>query len=137
MENLWNVDIINKKEPTPKEILAIQANFLDEMTNGKLVASIRTVSAHPFLDKDASEFNDECFIHSFHIKVPSLDYTFTLLRLVHETIRVKPFQLYSNLTDKKYISDDIKELEKILKEIFGSKEVTGALTNLLSQAQGE
>lgn len=134
MENLWNKDFISKKEKTPKEILSIQAKFLEEMTNGKVLATIKTATAYPLLDKDASEFSEQCFVHSFYINIPSLDYSLTLLRLVHETIRLNPFQVYSNLTDKKYHGDDINELEGILKDIFGSPQVSEALKNLLAQA---
>lgn len=134
MENLWNKSIINKSELTPKEVLAVQANYLIEMTGGKLVGTIQTTSAFPYLNDDVNEFSSECFIHSFKISAPHLGYSFTLLRLVHETIKVKPYQVYSNLTEKKFTGNSIDDLEPILMEIINSKEVTNALSSLIAQS---
>jgi hypothetical protein len=66
---------------------------------------------------------------------PSLGYSFTLLRLAHPTLKIYPFAVYSNLTDKKYTGDSIDDLESILTEIFRTKEVVEALTSLATQSE--
>lgn len=136
MENLWNTKIINKTEPTPKDLLAIQAAYLTKMTNGKLVGSIMSLNVQPYSESDAREFKSECFLHSFRVSAPNLDYSFNLLRLVHETMKTKPFKLYSNLTGKKYDGASNEDLEKILKEILMSPEVEEAMSNLVAQSGG-
>ncbi|WP_281225468.1 hypothetical protein [Flavobacterium aquiphilum] len=133
MENLWNKIELKKTEPTPKEILSIQSNFLTEISNGKLQGNIGTITGQPFLNSDADDFNAECFIHTFRINVPELGYTFTLLRLAHETLKTSPYQIYSSLENKKYKGKTIEELNDILRSIFNSSEVSTAVKNLLAQ----
>ncbi|PLB20025.1 MAG: hypothetical protein TRG1_970 [Flavobacteriaceae bacterium FS1-H7996/R] len=87
------------------------------------------------MDKQTKEdFSGELFIHSMKIISPSLGYSFTLLRLAHGTLKIYPFAIYSNLTDKKYIGENIDDVERILTEIFNSKEVVDALNALSSQS---
>lgn len=137
MENLWNKIELEKTEPTPKEVLSIQSNFLSEISNAKLQGSLKTVTGQPFLNEDADEFNAECFIHTFRINAPELGYTFTLLRLVHETLKTSPYQIYSSLENKKYKGNTIQDLNDILKSIFNSPEVSTAIKSLLAQSSVE
>jgi hypothetical protein len=137
MENLWNKIELEKTEPTPKEVLSIQSNFLSEISNSKLQGSIKTLTGRPFSNPDAEDFDAECFIHTFRINAPVLGYTFTLLRLVHETLKTSPYQIYSSLENKKYKGNTIAELNDILKIIFNSSEVSTAISSLLAQSSAE
>lgn len=138
MKNLWPDNFIeNEHKITPKEFLSRQINFLSETTNGKLIGALSSNTSYPFMDKltkDDFDNADELFIHTMKVQSPSLGYSFTLLRLAHPTLKLFPFAVYSSLTDKKYIGNNIDELEGILLEIFRSTEVVDALTALSSQS---
>ena len=137
MKSLWPTKIEdNKHEITPKEFLSAQIDFLTKATNGKLQGALRSSSAWSQSDATTSEdFKGELFIHSMKVNSPSLGYSFTLLRLVHPTLKVYPFVVYSNLTDRKYRGETIVELESILSEVFSSKEVVDAINSLSSQSE--
>ncbi|QKX07456.1 hypothetical protein HN014_21895 [Aquimarina sp. TRL1] len=135
-KSLWPNNIKqDDHKSTPKEFLAEQLGYLTQATNRKLQGTLSSVSAHSMVDRQTKEdFNGELFIHSMKIISPSLGYSFTLLRLAHPTLKIYPFAVYSNLTDKKYSGDSIDDLERILTEIFNSKEVVSALSSLASQS---
>jgi hypothetical protein len=136
MNNLWPAIIEQQQhKTTPKEFLANQISYLSTATNGKLQGTLSSVSAHSNMEKKTStDFDGELFIHSMKVISPSLGYSFTLLRLAHPTLKVYPFAVYSNLTDKKYRGDTIEDLENILTEIFNSSEVIDAIISLSSQS---
>lgn len=136
MKSLWPTNIEQQQHKiTPKEFLVGQISFLSKATNGKLQGTLSSVSAHSIMDKQTKvDFDGELFIHSMKVISPSLGYSFTLLRLAHPTLKVYPFAVYSNLTDKKYNGDNIEDFERILTEIFNSKEVVDAINSLASQS---
>ncbi|UBZ15256.1 hypothetical protein LDL77_05965 [Flagellimonas marinaquae] len=135
-KSLWPNNIEqNAHKSTPKEFLSEQIGFLTEATKRKLQGTLSSVSAHSSTRKETNEdFEGEIFIHSMKITSPSLGYSFTLLRLAHQTLKIYPFAVYSNLTDKKYKGNNLEDLENILSEIFNSKEVVDALNSLASQS---
>ncbi|AXP80484.1 hypothetical protein CJ739_1395 [Mariniflexile rhizosphaerae] len=135
-KSFWPNNIKQEEhKSTPKEILTEQIGFLTQATNRRLQGTLSSVSAHSIMDKQTKEdFSGELFIHSMKIISPSLGYSFTLLRLAHGTLKIYPFAIYSNLTDKKYIGENIDDVERILTEIFNSKEVVDALNALSSQS---
>lgn len=137
MKSLWPSKIEKEEHQiTPKEFLSAQIDFLSKATNGKLQGGLRSVSAWSQHDESTNEdFTGEIFIHSMKINSPSLGYSFTMLRLAHQTLKVFPFALYSNLTSKKYKGNSIEDLETSLKEIFSSQEVVEAITSLSSQSE--
>jgi len=137
MKNLWPNNIEQKQHQiTPKEMLAGQINYLAQVTNGILQGTISSVSANSFSQKETHEdFSGEIFIHSMKVISPSLGYSFTLLRLAHPTLKIYPFAVYSNLTDKKYRGENIEDFERILSEIFASKEVLDAIESLATQSK--
>lgn len=137
MENLWDKISIEKTQPTPKEAILTQAAFLSDMTNGKLIGSIKTTTGTPFLNPETDEFGTECFIHTFRVNAPTLGYTFTLLKLVHEIMKVYPFKIVSSLEGSEYKGIDYQELNDDLKAIFTSPAVTESIKSLLSQSQLE
>lgn len=137
MKNLWPTSIEEQEHKiTPKEFLASQIEFLTKATNGKLQGTLRSTNAYPSLEPSVKDdFSGEVFIHSMKVNSPSLGYSFTLLRLAHNTLKVYPFAVYSNLNDRKYLGNSIEDLEGFLTEIFSSKEVVDAINSLSSQSE--
>lgn len=137
MKNLWPDNLSQKTHKiTPKEFLSQQMELLSKSTNGKLHATLRTDTVQALMDNITSDdFSGELFIHSMKVKSPSLGFSFALLRLAHHTLRMFPFVIYSNLTDEKFTGKNIEDMEEILTEIFTSKEVTEALTSLVTQSE--
>jgi hypothetical protein len=136
MKSLWSANIEQQQHKiTPKEFLTGQISFLAKATNGKLQGTLSSYSAHSTMDQNTKmDFAGEVFIHSMKVISPSLGYSFTLLRLAHPTLKVYPFTVYSNLTDKKYNGENIEDFERILTEIFNSKEIVDAINSLSSQS---
>ncbi len=136
MENLWpnNINQVTHKI-TPKEFLNEQINFLSKATNGKLQGTLSSFSTNSSNDIETEkDFTGEIFIHSMKIVSPSLGYSFTLLRVAHQTIKIFPISIFSNLTDKKYSVKDLDEFGNVLKEIFSSAEVVEAISSIASQS---
>lgn len=139
MKNLWPDKINESGVVTPRQILHYQSEKLTEITNLVLQGSISSRSIQPSLLSyqfdTARMFTKEVFRHRFRISAARLDYSFTLLTLVHETLKPFPFEVLFDLDDKIYRGDSPEDLEAILAEIFGSETVQKAFSSLLDQSK--
>lgn len=136
MKNLWPSlgDLDDKL--TPKNILEIQAENLNDITNGLLRGSIVSNFIQVGDRIDSEEFADkDTFFHIFNIYAPRLKYSFNLLSLSHEAMRLYPCSLHSAFSNiNKNISDE-ENLTKELANIFSNENVMHAIKALMLQSK--
>lgn len=131
--NLWPEDILEKKITLPKNILLDQANYLSKMSNNILTVEIKTSPALISTEnKDTLTANG--LRHEFIIKVPALgNYQFPLLWIIHGSIQVYPFQLYSILEETFYDIQDEEHFKSVLAKIFSFEKTRNAVSYIMSQ----
>lgn len=136
MENLWPQFNLEIRRISPKDILNKQILFLPQVTNYKLKGNIISTLAQ----KETEELvpNDPTnndMIHSMRIYAPSLNYAFTLLRLVHSLTNYYPCQIFNNLTDEKFECTSQLELESQLNQILKNEKVKELINTLIEQSE--
>ncbi|HEY8919455.1 MAG TPA: hypothetical protein VIM87_23600 [Chitinophaga sp.] len=131
--NLWPEDILEKKITLPKALLLDQANYLSKMSNNILTVEIKTSPALMGTDgKEALTTNG--LRHEFIIKVPALgNYQFPLLWIIHGSLQVYPFQLYSILEETFYEISDEEHFKSVLAKVFSFEKTRNAISYIMSQ----
>lgn len=137
MKNLWpDFGDINDGL-SPKDILKIQANNLRSATKGLIKGVINSSQ----IGGQQMNFNElggrNSFVHTFSIYSSRLDYSFNLLSLTHETIKIYPCSIESEISKVEENVDSEEKLEQVLKKIFNHKEVTIAIRSLILQSRSE
>lgn len=135
MQNLWPEleMLITDKVISPKNVLRVQAENLNQMTKGLLIGQLTTNK-----NKVDTVGNFEThFQHQFNIFSPALSYSFNLLTIEHPPIYIYPCKVNSELSDVDAPASSAKELEQILEAIFKHEKVIQALRSLILQSQEE
>ncbi|SEK87561.1 hypothetical protein SAMN04488505_1011052 [Chitinophaga rupis] len=131
--NLWPEDILEKKITLPKALLLDQANYLSKMSNNILTVEIKTSPA--LMSNDGKEaLTTNGLRHEFIIKVPALgNYQFPLLWIIHGSLQVYPFQLYSILEETFYEISDEEHFKSVLARVFSFEKTRNAISYIMSQ----
>ena len=138
IHNLWPQDILKQaNESQPVTILRQQAKYLEEMTDGILVGTVKS-----YKNTNRSEVDTNSgLVHKLIVNAPYVSYYFTLVEIIQEDI-VDPYPVHmsSPLVENIGGLDDIglfqnvKEVEDGLKQIFKSKKVVEVLQSLITQS---
>lgn len=135
MSNLWPQFNVNTEKISPKDILNVQISYLPEVTNyklkGNIISTLTQKETEELVPNDPTN-ND--MIHSMRIYAPSLNYTFTLLRLVHSLTSSYPCKIHNNITNETFICNSIDELKIFLKQIFNNPKIKELNNNLIRQS---
>ncbi|MDQ6787846.1 MAG: hypothetical protein M3033_13650 [Acidobacteriota bacterium] len=128
MTDLWGeLEVAPIK--TPVSILREQGSLLEQKTKGVLTVSIPS--------SQQASGNEARFVHSFSIRVPSLNYTYLLFSITHKiTLYPVTFIGAPEILEGKSskIAKDEQEFLKILGQILKSQKTQSILNALLSQS---
>lgn len=112
----------------PKQVLKNQAEHISQLSDGTIHARVETARG--------SQGMDDCFTHTFHIRVPKLAYTAQLFEVTHG-IDMYPVQVRD--VDWTYEKEciDAQSFEAAVAEILNSAATKRRLEALRSQAFAE
>ena len=137
MNNLWpDFDELDDIL-TPKDILSIQAGNLNTQTKGLLQGIIKTTPMKSNIRVFGIDFPGDSFWHRLIINSPKLNYSFDLLSVLHETIRIYPCYLVSDIANTSLECGSREILEVELKKLFYNADVANAVRSLFLQSRKE
>lgn len=138
MKNLWPDFKSFGDTQTPKDVLLTQAENLNIATNGLIQGTIKSREVRLGTKiEESNEVENDNFIHIFNVFAPRLKYSFNLLTVRHQTIKIYPCNVSAELADTKSVADSEKDLEEILEKIFKHPEVFMAIESLILQSKAE
>ena len=135
MKSLWpkfeNLDQIL----TPKDILRVQAEFLNQSTSNTLLGIVKTVKFTPD-DFDLTDF-EFLFSHTLEISAIKLNYSFTLLQITHNALEIYPCRLICALASVDQECKSEEDLESELSKVLNLPKVFSAVQSLILQSKNE
>ena len=138
IENLWGdlSDILDFEKETALSILRNQADYLKEMTKGKLSGNLtikREITSALESRFDRGELPHQPIVTNFYIVAPRLDfYHYKLLSLVTNVVD-ENFHLVVYNTGSTYQGETVEEFKDTLQGILTSENITTIIKNLLAQ----
>lgn len=137
MKNLWKVSVPTSE--APNIIMENQAHDLTEATNGLVVGEIITKgysSVSNYIVSKVSPITNnpnilEC---TFNAKVPSLNYSLQIMRIVFSVFEFYPLILDDYINNEEYEVNNEDDLKKKLEKIIPSPNMTKVISNLMVQA---
>ena len=125
-KNLFNIQL--DYLIAPKRVLKNQAEHLSQLSDETIVAYVETARG--------SQGMDDCFTHSFHIRVPKLSYRAQLFEVTHG-IDMYPIQVRNDDWTYEQECPDAVAFEAAVADILNSPETKTRLEALRSQAFAE
>lgn len=125
-KNLFNIEL--DYLIAPKRVLKDQAEHISQLSDETILARVETARG--------SQGMDECFTHSFHIRVPKLSYSAQLFEVTHG-IDMYPVQVRNDDWSIEKDCPDASSFESAVSEILNSSETKRRLEALRSQAFAE
>jgi hypothetical protein len=112
----------------PKRVLRDQAYYLSQLSDGLIQAEVITTRGN--------KAHADCYIHTFQIHVPALDYSDNLFEISHP-IDVYPVKVFKQDYSLERECEDAASFEATVAEILNSPDTKTRLEALKSQALAE
>lgn len=125
-KNLFNIQL--DYLIAPKQVLKDQAEHIAQLSDKTILARVETARG--------SQGMDECFTHTFHIRVPKLSYSAQLFEVTHG-IDMYPVQVRDDDWSFEKECPDAQSFESAVGEILNSSATKRRLEALRSQAFAE